>query len=154
MLGYLWGNTACLMLTAIIWKLYIWSKQWFEHPGWHLKLSFNDLIFLVDPFAVFVLFGSFFFIEIKKGCPQTITGLSSVDILALILRVSLGFVIVVTLEGSRPVDYIASLFVHKPCIFPFHNQVSDETINSITTGIFVSLISYKRRIIIISYNKL
>lgn len=79
-----------------------------------------------------------FFIEIKKGCPQTVTGLSSVDILALILRVFLGLVIVVTLEGSGPVDYIASLFVHKSRISSFNNQVSNEAINSIATGILVS----------------
>ena len=136
------------MFTAIIRKLYIWSKQWFEHPGWHLKLSFNNFIFFVDFFAVFVLFCSFFFIEIKKGCPQTIAGLSSVDILALVLRVSLGLVIMVTLESSGPIDYIASLFVHKSCIFPFHNQVSDEAIDSITAGILMSLISYKRRVLL------
>ena len=136
------------MFTAIIRKLYIRSKQWFKHPGWHLKLSFNNFIFFVDFFTVFVLFCSFFFIKIKKGCPQTIAGLSSVDILALVLRVPLGLVIMVTLESSGPIDYIASLFVHKSCIFPFHNQVSDEAIDSITAGILMSLISYKRRVLL------
>ena len=52
----------------------------------------------------------------------------------------------VTLKSSGPIDYIASLFVHKSCISPFHNQVSDEAVDSITTGILMSLISYKRRV--------
>ena len=143
---YLRADTACLMFTAIIRNLCIRSKQWFKHPGWHLKLSFNNFIVFVDFFAVFVLFCSFFLIEIKKGCPQTVTGLSSADVLAPVLRVSLGLVIVVTLESSGPIDYIASIFVHKSCISPFHNQVSDEAVDSITTGIPISLKSYKKRV--------
>ena len=143
---YLRGNTARLMLTTIIWQLCLWSKQWLKHSGRHLKLSFNDFIFVIDLFALLVFLCSFFFVKIKKGCPQTIAGLPSVDILAPILGISLGFVIVVTLQGSRPVDDVASFLVHKPCILSFDNQVSDEGVHSVTTGILLTWTNQGRKI--------